>query len=111
MKIEKIYNENVKCLVLWYPAVFPKETDLGKRFLYFEKISSPTLLIHGEKDTVVPFSHSKRLFELLKCQKKLIKIPKVYHSFKNKDFTIDYNFQAQQKATELTCKWFEKWLK
>ena len=27
------YNEKIKCLVLWYPAVFQKETDLGRRFL------------------------------------------------------------------------------
>jgi dienelactone hydrolase len=146
------YNEKVKCLVLWYPAIFPKETDLGKRFLskeaekelketgfikgkksdgreykvgkefveelknidlvpYFERIGSPTLLIHGERDAVAPFSHSERLFRLLKCQKKLIKILKVCHAFKNKDFTTDYNLKAQQKAIELTVKWFEKWLK
>jgi pimeloyl-ACP methyl ester carboxylesterase len=146
------YNEKIKCLVLWYPAIFLKETDLGKRFLskgaekelketgfikgkksdgreykigkefieelkninlipHIQKIQSPTLLIHGENDVVVPFSHSERLLNFLKCPKKLEKIPKVFHAFKNKDFTTDYNLKAQQKAIKLTCKWFEKWLK
>jgi dienelactone hydrolase len=145
-------NEKIKCLVLWYPAVFPKETDLGKRFLseaakkelketgfikgkksdgreykvgkvfveelkninllpHIQKIQSPTLLIHGENDVVVPFSHSERLLEFLKCPKKLEKIPKVCHAFKNKDFTTDYNLKAQQKTIKLTAEWFKKWLK
>jgi len=26
------YSEKVNCLVLWYPAVFLKETDLGRNF-------------------------------------------------------------------------------
>ena len=146
------YNEKIKCLVLWYPGIFQRETDLGKRFLskeaekelketgfikgkksdgreykvgkkfieelktlnvipYLEKIQSPTLLIHGENDAVVPFSHSERLLNFLKCPKKLEKIPKVCHAFKNKDFTTDYNLNAQQKAIKLTVKWLEKWLK
>lgn len=146
------YNEKIKCLVLWYPAVFPKGTDLGRRFLSkkaekelketgfikekksdgrefkvgkefieelktlnviprLEKIQSPTLIIHGENDLVVPFTHSERLLNLLNCPKKLEKIPKVCHTFKNKDFTTDYNFKAQQKAVKLTINWIEKWLK
>jgi len=146
------YNEKIKCLVLWYPAVFQKETDLGKRFLskeaeeelrktgfikgkksdgreykvgkefvedlknlnvipYLKKISSPTLIIHGEKDSVVPFSHSERLLNLLNCSKKLERIPQVCHAFKNEDFTTDYNPNAQEKAIKLTIDWFKKWLK
>jgi len=123
------YNEKINCLpvglVLWYPAVFQRETDLGKRFLskeaekelketgfikgkksdgrkykvgkkfveelktlnvvpHLEKIQSPTLIIHGENDAVVPFNHSERLLNLLNCPKKLEKIPKVCHAFKTK---------------------------
>lgn len=78
---------------------------------YLEKISSPTLIIHGEKDQIVPFSHSERLIKLLPCPKKLEKIPGVCHAWKNKDFTTDYNFEAQQKAIKLSINWLEKWLK
>jgi len=146
------YDERIKCLVLWYPGLFLKETHLGKRFLskealdelektgfikgrksdgreykvgkgfveelktldtipYIKNISSPTLIIHGEKDEEVPFTHSLRLFRILKSPKKLEKLPDICHAFKNKDFTTDYNFEAQQKAIKLTVDWFNKWLK
>lgn len=78
---------------------------------YLEKIQSPALIIHGENDILVPFTHSERLLNFLNCSKRLEKIPKVCYAFKNKDFTTDYNFEDQQKAIELTRKWFEKWLK
>jgi len=146
------YDQRIKCLVLWYPAVFQRETDLGKRFLskeaekelketgfvkgkksdgreyrvgkkfveelktlnvipYSEKIQSPTLIIHGEKDNVVPFEQSLRLLKILKGQKRLEKISGICHAWRNKDFTTDYNFEAQQIAIKLTVEWFEKWLK
>lgn len=146
------YEETIKCLVLWYPVVFLRETDLGKRLLSQEsakelretgfikgrksdgreykigkkfieelktlevvpcikKIQSPTLIIHGERDTVVPFSQSERLFTILKGPKKLEKITGVCHAWKNKDGTNDYNLEAQQQAIKLTVEWFKKWLK
>jgi len=146
------YDDRVKCLVLWYPAIFQRETDLGKRFLskeaeeelrktgfvkrrksdgreykvgkefveeiktldtipYIKNISAPTLIIHGEKDEEVPFTHAQRLFSILKSPKKLDELPGICHAFKNKDFTTDYNSEAQQKAIKLTIDWFNKWLK
>jgi len=146
------YDDRIKCLVLWYPSIFIRETDLGNRFLskevleelektgftrgrksdgkeykigrafveelktlevipFVEKIRPPTLIIHGEQDSIVPFSQSERLFNILKEPKKLEKIEGVCYAWKNKDFITDYNFKAQQKAIKLTVEWFEKWLK
>jgi len=146
------YDERIKCLVLWYPGLFLKETYLGKRFLskealeelektgfikgrksdgreykvgkefveelkildvvfQAEKIYSPTLIIHGEKDQEVPFTQSERLLKILRGPKKLKKLPGICHAFKNKDFTTNYNFEAQQKAIKSTIDWFNKWLK
>lgn len=78
---------------------------------FIKKIYSPTLIIHGENDSVVPFSNSEKLLNLLECHKKLEKIQKVCHAWKNRDYTTDYNFKAQQKAIKLTVEWCEKWLK
>jgi dienelactone hydrolase len=146
------YDDRIKCLVLWYPGVFQKETDLGRWLLSEEaakelektgfvkgkksdgreykvgrefieelkkievipcarNIHSPTLIIHGESDKVVPFNQSERLLKILKCPKKLEKIKGVYHAWKNKEFTTDYNLEAQQRAIKLTIDWFKKWLK
>jgi len=146
------YDDRIKCLVLWYPAIFRKKTALGKRVLskesarelektgfvkgrksngreykvgkkfveelktleiipYTKNISCPTFLVHGDSDTVVPFNQSERLLNFLKEPKKLEKINGAYHAWKNKDFSTDYNFKAQQKAIQLTAEWFKKWLK
>ncbi len=146
------YNERIKCLVLWYPVIFKKETIQGKKFLseqsaqelektgfvkgrksngkeykvgkeFIEelkileiipsakKISSPTFLIHGDKDNIVPFNQSQRLLNVLKGPKKLEKIKDICHAWKNEDGTTNYNLKAQQKVIQLTIEWFEKWLK
>merc|ERR1712232_1430299 len=33
---------------------------------------SPTLILHGQKDRVIPYSHGEQLYELLRCKKALI---------------------------------------
>ncbi|NIM46733.1 MAG: alpha/beta fold hydrolase [Candidatus Aenigmarchaeota archaeon] len=145
------YNEKIKCLVLWYTALFRRETALAKRFLseeklqeleqtgfikgkksngqeykvgkefieeiknidlipYAKKISSPTLLIHGDVDDIVPFSHSEILLTILKGPKKLEKIIGANHAWENEDYT-DYNLEAQKLAIKLTIEWFDKYLK
>ncbi len=98
-----------------------REFKVGKEFVeelknldvipFARKIHSPTLIIHGENDTVVPFNQSERLLKILKGPKALEKIPGVYHAWKNQEFTTDYNFEVQQTAIKLTVEWFEKWLK
>jgi len=77
---------------------------------YAKKISSPVLLIHGDVDSVTPFSQSERLLAILKEPKKLEKIAEANHAWKNRNRT-DYNLKAQEEAIELTVDWFNKWLK
>ncbi len=43
-------------------------------------IKCPTLVIHGEKDSVVPVSQSKRLFSVLNCEKEIEIIKGAAHS-------------------------------
>ncbi len=145
------YNEKVKCLVLWYTALFRRETALSKRFLskeklqelektgfirgkksngqeykvgkdfvkeietidivpHAKKISCPTLLIHGDVDDIVPFSHSEILLTILKGPKKLEKIIGANHAWENEEYS-NYNIEAQKLAIKLTTDWFNKWLK
>jgi len=146
------YDERIKYLVLWFPAIFHRETDLGRRFLskeaareiertgfvkgrksdgreykvgkefveelknldiipYAKLIDSPCLIIHGEKDIVVPFAQSEKLLNFLKGPRKLEKIIGAHHAWENKEFSTDYNSKAQQRAIELTTDWFNQWLK
>lgn len=43
-------------------------------------IQSPTLIVHGEQDTVVPCRHGKLLFSLLAARKALVLAPDVDHN-------------------------------
>ncbi len=145
------YNEKIKCLVLWYTALFRRETALSKRFLskekqkeleetgfikgrksngqeykvgkefikeietidlipYAKKISCPTLLIHGDIDDIVPFSHSEKLLTILKEPKKLERIIGANHAWENEEYN-NYNIEAQKLAVKLTVNWFIKYLK
>lgn len=44
------------------------------------EISSPVLIIHGDKDEVVPWAMGKQIFELLQCTKKMVTIRGGFHN-------------------------------
>lgn len=46
-----------------------------------KKITQPTLIIHGEKDELVPINEARKVFSLLSCPKKLVIIKDADHSF------------------------------
>jgi len=43
-------------------------------------IRSRTLIVHGQQDTVIPFRHGERLFDILRCKKALIGPPHLGHN-------------------------------
>lgn len=64
----------------------------------------PTLLIAGDKDTLVPISHSRNIhkaFDEKKVANKLVEIPGAGHGFQGKD---------SEKAIAELVAWFEKYL-
>jgi fermentation-respiration switch protein FrsA (DUF1100 family) len=44
------------------------------------KIKAPLLVIHGEADSTIPYSHGKKLFDTFNGQKKMISIPGAGHN-------------------------------
>ncbi len=67
-----------------------------------EKIKSPTMIVHGSKDDVVPAEQSKKLFSHLKCEKKLEIIKGADHRYSKKaDFL---------RMTALISEWFHQHL-
>ncbi len=48
-----------------------------------DKITIPTLLIHGTEDKSVPFSQSSKLFKLFQCDKEFVKLTGADHRFTN----------------------------
>jgi len=69
---------------------------------YLEKVSSPTLLIVGGKDTEV-IKMNKEALEKLKSKKKLEIIPGATHLFEEKD--------ALEKIAKIAANWFLEYSK
>jgi len=88
---------------------YVEEMEKSNLVPYAEKISCPTLLIHGDADRVVSFNQSERLLKILKEPKRLEKISGVGHAWHSGP--NDYDADAQRQAIKLTVEWFEKWLK
>ncbi|MEN8772197.1 MAG: alpha/beta hydrolase [Akkermansiaceae bacterium] len=65
--------------------------DRFPNYRYLKNVDSPLLVIHGEKDQVIPFSNGKKLFELSpSSDKKLIPVPGAGHNdlFLKGDFDL-----------------------
>jgi dipeptidyl aminopeptidase/acylaminoacyl peptidase len=64
----------------------------------------PTLLIHGDKDPLVPISNSQIIFEALKTNNvktEFITIPGAGHGFRGED---------RKRSMDATVKWFQQTL-
>lgn len=99
-----VNDENIKES---FPAlVFDKElADDVSPLLHVTSDDAPTLLIHGDKDQLVPLYHSEKIvkkFEEAKVQHKLIVLKGAAHGFAGE--------QAQQAETAV-LKWFDEKLK
>ena len=55
-------------------------TDQFRNIDHVRSVSAPLLLIHGNRDEIIPYSHSQRIYEAATCQKHLELIPQADHS-------------------------------
>ena len=72
------------------------------QYLDAEKISVPTLIIHGDVDKTVPLAHSKALYKTLNCEKRLEIIDGAWHRFKEPEHF--------DKVLQLSADWFKEHL-
>jgi len=73
--VESIFN---KIKMGWLFKAF-----ISERFdnsLLMEKVTCPTLFIHGKEDDVIPWNHSTELIKFCKCKSKLITPLKMKHN-------------------------------
>ena len=78
--------------------------DSVSPILYVSSDDPPTLLVHGDNDTLVPISHSERIYAALKEHKvktKFITIEGAGHGFRGDD---------AKRASDALVSWFEKHL-
>lgn len=89
-----------------YPALrfSPAQAGAYSPVLHVTPDDAPTLLIHGDKDPLVPLSHSENILAEFKKQNvasELVVIPGGGHGFKGDD---------DVRAREAMIAWFEKYL-
>ena len=89
-----------------YPALRFASAKAGdySPILQVTSDDSPTLLIHGDKDPLVPLSHSEKILAEFKAKSvptDLLVIPGGGHGFKGED---------EVKARSAMIAWFEKYL-
>jgi dipeptidyl aminopeptidase/acylaminoacyl peptidase len=82
----------------------PELGDEISPLLFVSADDPPTLLIHGDQDTLVPLTHSQRIlaaFQREGVTSELIVIPGAGHGFRGGD---------EARATEALVSWFERHL-
>lgn len=80
--------EGAKALILEAPftstyAVAKMQWFPGNRFLNIDHITAvrfPILIIHGDKDRIIPFSHGKKLYEKAPSPKRFYHVPGAGHN-------------------------------
>ena len=101
-------SENPKRLAAYerFPALTldMKNAEAGSPLVHVTSDDAPTLLLAGDKDELVPISHSRNIqaaFEKAQVQSKLIEFKGAGHGFQGED---------AKQATESMVGWFEKHL-
>lgn len=98
---------NVNPVYKRFPALNLEAAKAAKAspLLHVSADDPPTLLVHGDQDTLVPISHSEQILAAFQKQKvicRLIVIKGAGHGFGGMD---------NQRAVAETIKWFEKHLR
>ncbi len=83
-----------------FPREYFKERQSMKQEEILTKIKSPVLMIHGQKDHVVPLEHSIEAMQYLSEESKLAII-------KDGDHELD---DKMDKVISLSVEWFEKYM-
>ncbi|HAY78466.1 MAG TPA: alpha/beta hydrolase [Planctomycetaceae bacterium] len=82
----------------------PQKGESVSPLLHVSEDDAPTLLIHGDKDRLVPLSHSQNIqkaFDEKKIENKLIVIEGAGHGFRG---------DGKQRATQAMLEWFATYL-
>lgn len=75
-----------------------------KPYKYLKKVSIPTAILHGDKDSIVPYADSMRYYKSLGGVKKLITIKGANHGFH------EPGTHREQRAVNESIAWFKKYL-
>ena len=71
---------DVGARVYWFLPVQSLMKDPFRSDTHIGKVTAPLLILHGERDTVVPFEFGQRLFALANKPKRLARFPEATHA-------------------------------
>lgn len=99
-------KENISAVVTWSaPYIIDDETlpsiDIDARDV-IKRIKSPILIIHGDKDEIVPLEHAIKLYNHANQPKELKIIKGADHRFLNP--------VNREEAINLSLEWFKRYL-
>jgi len=110
-------NKDIKALILYYPpADREKITQFFKKIRissdFIKNILSPTLIIQGDNDRIVPIESACKLLQEFKCYNKLCEMrvyPDADHAFNWPD-RGEYNAEAAEKAWRDMIEFLNRYL-
>lgn len=110
MDLRMFYGEGV--LDIWVhsmlggpPWKVPQLYERHSPISYAHKITTPTLVVYGQSDPLVPAVHPKSLYHVLQVQGTPVELalyPNQSHSFESPKFMKD--------VAERVAAWFDRWL-
>jgi uncharacterized protein len=64
----------------WFAPVRLLMKDQFRSDLRIGKVTAPVLVLHGDRDTVVPFAQGERLYAMINAPKRFVRFPGVGHN-------------------------------
>ena len=64
----------------WFAPVRLLMKDQFRSDLRIGKVTAPVLVLHGDRDTVVPFAFGEQLYEMITASKKFVRFPGAGHN-------------------------------
>jgi dienelactone hydrolase len=104
------YSSRINCAVLWYPAT----NHTGYNMIdYISKGDVPLMLIHGDKDNLVPIYHSYLIEKSCKDNNvsgEMVVIEGADHGFFDPNGKFDVYRKNMERAVVLTIDYFKRQL-
>ncbi len=71
---------DIAAQIYWFLPVRWLIKDPFRSDLRIGKVTAPVLILHGERDTVVPIAFGERLYALIGAPKRFVRLPGAGHS-------------------------------
>ena len=71
---------DVAAAVYWFVPVRLLLMDSFRSDQRIAKVTAPVLVVHGERDSIIPIGFGERLYEMIRAPKRFIRLPRAEHN-------------------------------